>query len=131
GPGALETDGHGAARRNVAVVAGVGQGRVLTALAEAAVEVTGDLLVAREGESQRPAGDRGRPGVADHDLGGEAAGPLAAAGVGHVASAATSTTGGADRPGEARRAGRAGAVPGGHGHRGRALCGGRAADQAA
>src|SRR3954454_21504493 len=50
GPAALEAVLDAGACRDGGVVAGVGEGRVRAGLGEAAVEVAGDLLVAREGE---------------------------------------------------------------------------------
>src|SRR5260221_6556916 len=108
GPGALEAVRDVAARRDGAVVAGVGEGGVLPGLGEAAVEVAGDLLVAGEGEGQRPPVDGGRAGVLDDHLGGEAAGPGTVEGVGDVASAAAGP--GADGPGEGSGSLRSGAV---------------------
>src|SRR5580693_1630935 len=68
GPGALEAVCDAGAWRDGPVVAGIGEGRVLTGLGEASVEVAGDLLVSREGEGQRPPVDRGRTGVGDDHL---------------------------------------------------------------
>src|SRR5258707_4878891 len=99
GPGALEAVGDAGAGRDGAVVAGVGEGRVRAGLGEATVEVAGDVLVAGEGEGQRPSVDRGGAGVGDDHLGGEAAGPFAVPGVGDVAGAAAGAA--ADRPCEA------------------------------
>src|SRR5579859_6530300 len=96
GPAALEAVGDARPGGDGAVVAGVGEGGVLAGLGEAAVQVAGDLLVAGEGEGQRPPADRGGAGVGDDDLGSEAAGPFAVLGVGHVAGA----TAAADVPGE-------------------------------
>src|SRR5579859_6053796 len=126
-PGALEAVRDAGAWRDGAVVAGVGEGRVLTGLGEAAVEAAGNLLVAREGEGQRPSVDRGRTGVGDGHLGGEATGPFAVLGVGDAAGA-TDTA--ADVPGKAGGASGACAVPDGDGDGVVARCGGRAGDQA-
>src|SRR5579859_2180312 len=129
GPGALEAVRDVGAWRDGAVVAGVGEGRVLSGLGEATVEVGGDLLVAWEGEGQRPSVDRGRTGVGDDHLGGEAAGPFTVLGVGDVAGT-TATASAADIPGEAGGAGGARGVRDGDGDGVVARRGGRAGDQA-
>src|SRR6202453_4847442 len=102
GPRALEAVRDVRAWRDGAVVAGVGERGVLAGLGEAAVEVAGDLLVAREGEGQRPPVDRGRAGIVDDHLGGEATGPGTVQRVDDLAG--TGPAGGADRPGKAGRA---------------------------
>src|ERR1039457_4589152 len=58
GPGALEAHRGAAARRDGGVVAGVGDRHGLPALGGGAVPGVGDLLIAGEGELERPAADR-------------------------------------------------------------------------
>src|ERR1039458_1426607 len=128
GPGALEAVRDAGAWRDGAVIAGVGEGRVLTGLGVATVEVAGDLLVAWEGEGQRPSVDRGRPGVGDDHLRGEATGPFTALGVGDVAGAAAAAP--ADVPGEAGSASGTRGVPDGDGDGVVARRCGRAGDEA-
>src|ERR1039457_4541778 len=93
GPGALEAHRGAAARRDGGVVAGVGDRHGLPALGGGAVPGVGDLLIAGEGELERPAADRRSAAVGDADAGHEAARPLARGGVsdraGRAATAAT------------------------------------------
>src|SRR6185437_16861362 len=124
GPGSLEPDRDIGAWRDGAVVAGVGKGRVRAGLGETAVEVAGDLLVAWEGEGQRPPVDRGRAGVGDRHLGAKATRPGTIEGVGDMAGAAAD--GGVDGPAERGGPGGAGGVLGGHRNRGIARRGGLA-----
>src|SRR5450631_2293934 len=99
GPGALEAHGGAGAWADRAVVTGVGGGHGGSALGDGRVPGVGDMLVAGEGELQRPAVDRRGAGVPDRDVGHEAAAPLAGLGVGDVAAPAPAA-GGRDGPGE-------------------------------
>src|ERR1017187_9685086 len=99
GPGALEAHGGAGAWADRAVVTGVGGGHGGSALGDGRVPGVGDMLVAGEGELQRPAVDRRGAGIADRDVGHGAALPLAGLGVGDVAAAAPAA-GGRDGPGE-------------------------------
>src|SRR5690606_35331255 len=76
GPGALEPERHGPARRDARVVRHVLRGHRGAALGDRGVPAVGHPLAAGEGEGQVPPVDRGRAGVGDGDVGGEPARPL-------------------------------------------------------
>src|SRR5436305_9417146 len=106
-PGSLEAEGRAAARRDHRVVSGIRGGDRVSALVDGRAPRAGDVLIAGEGEAERPAVDAAATGVGDGDVAGEAALPLRLH-VRHPAAGATATRGGAVAGrgrGLARRAG--------------------------
>src|ERR1022692_2955131 len=93
-PGALEADRYAPAWADRGVIAGVGGGDAGAALADCRVPRAGDLLVARERKGQFPATNGSGAGVADGDVGDEAASPFARLGVGDMAGAGGRRAGG-------------------------------------